>query len=100
MALCSLLLLLATLAVYWPARQFDFVNYDDSDYVTANKHVQNGLSWETVRWAFTTGHASNWHPLTWLSHALDCQLFGQRAGAHHLVSVVFHAANALLLFVV
>ncbi|PYJ08234.1 MAG: hypothetical protein DME25_02015, partial [Verrucomicrobia bacterium] len=51
-------------------------------------------------WAFTTGHASNWHPLTWLSHALDCQLFGQRAGAHHLVSVVFHAANALLLFVV
>src|SRR5947208_13669930 len=96
----SLLLGLATLAVFCPVAWHDFVNYDDSDYVTANAYVQDGLSWETVRWAFTTGHASNWHPLTWLSHALDCQLFRERAGAHHLVSVVFHAANTLLLFLV
>src|SRR5947208_4783609 len=96
----SLLLGLATLAVFCPVAWHDFVNYDDSDYVTANAYVQDGLSWETVRWAFTTGHASNWHPLTWLSHALDCQRFRERAGAHDLVSVVCHAANTLLLFLV
>ncbi len=70
--LLCLLLGLTTLAVYWPAGWNGFVDYDDADYVTANSHVQNGLTWETVVWAFTTGHASNWHPLTWLSHALDC----------------------------
>ena len=95
-----LLLALATAAVFWPVARFDFVNYDDSDYVTANAHVQSGLKWANVRWAFTTGHASNWHPLTWLSHSLDCQLFGQSAGAHHLASAGFHLANTLLLFLV
>ena len=95
-----LLLALATAAVFWPVGRFDFVNYDDSDYVTANAHVQSGLKWANVRWAFTTGHASNWHPLTWLSHSLDCQLFGQSARAHHLVSAGFHLANTLLLFLV
>ena len=95
-----LLLALVTAAVFWPVARFDFVNYDDSDYVTANAHVQSGLKWANVRWALTTGHASNWHPLTWLSHSLDCQLFGQSAGAHHLVSAGFHLANTLLLFLV
>src|SRR5437867_4202153 len=94
----SLLLALATLSVFLPAVRHDFVNYDDGDYVTGNAHVQSGLKWENVGWAFTTGHASNWHPVTWLSHMLDCQLFGQRAGAHHLVSTLFHAANTVLLF--
>src|SRR5947209_9869851 len=94
----SLLLALWTIAVFLPVSRHDFVNYDDPDYVTANAHVQAGLSWENVVWAFTTGHASNWHPLTWLSHMLDCQIFGPRAGAHHLMSVGFHVANTLLLF--
>ncbi len=93
-----LLLGLATLAVYLPVAWNGFVNYDNSDYITANAHVLGGLKWETVTWAFTTGHASNWHPLTWLSHALDCTLFGQRPGPQHLVSVALHIANTLLLF--
>ena len=75
-----LLLALATLAVFLPVARQGFVNYDDSDYVSENAHVQSGLKWENVVWAFKTGHASNWHPLTWLSHMLDCQLFGLQAG--------------------
>ena len=93
-----LLLALATLIVFLPVAHQGFVNYDDSDYVTDNTHVQSGLKWANIVWAFTTGHASNWHPLTWLSHMLDAQLFGQRAGPQHLVSVGFHIANTLLLF--
>src|SRR5437899_2621189 len=96
--LLCLLLAVLTFAVYLPALRNDFVNYDDSDYVTANPHVQSGLNWENIQWAFTTGHASNWHPITWLSHMLDCQLFGQQAAMHHLVSVLFHITNAVLLF--
>jgi protein O-mannosyl-transferase len=94
----SLLLALITLLVYLPVCHYSFVNYDDGDYVTENHVVQNGLTWEGVEWAFTTGHASNWHPITWLSHMLDCELFGLNPGAHHLDSVLFHAANAVLLF--
>jgi tetratricopeptide (TPR) repeat protein len=92
------LLALATLTVFLPVARQGYVNYDDSDYVTENAHVQSGLKWANVVWAFTTGHASNWHPLTWLSHMLDCQLFGSKAGPQHLVSVGFHIANTLLLF--
>jgi protein O-mannosyl-transferase len=95
-----LFLALMTLAVYLPTAWNDFVNYDDSDYVTENVHVKSGLTWATVVWAFKTGHASNWHPLTWLSHALDCQVLGTHAGAMHLVSAGFHAVNAVLLFLV
>jgi protein O-mannosyl-transferase len=93
-----LALAMTTLAVFLPVAWQGFVNYDDSDYVTENAHVQSGLKWENVVWAFKTGHASNWHPLTWLSHMLDCQLFGLKAGGPHLVSVGFHIANTLLLF--
>jgi protein O-mannosyl-transferase len=96
--LLCLLLAVVTFAVYLPALRNDFVNYDDADYVTANTHVQSGLKWENIQWAFTTGHASNWHPITWISHMLDCQLFGQQAGMHHLVGVLFHVANSMLLF--
>ncbi len=99
-AFLSLWLALATLAVYWPVRHHDFVNYDDADYVSANSHVQSGLSWANVAWAFTTGHASNWHPLTWLSHMLDYQLFGNSPGRFHLVNLAFHIANTLLVFLV
>src|SRR5512136_1043322 len=85
-ALC-LLLAMTTLAVYLPVARHGYVNYDDSDYVTANAQVQSGLKWENVVWAFTSGHASNWHPLTWISHMLDAQLFGDKPGAQHLVNL-------------
>ena len=95
-----LVLLIGVAFVFGPVGRFDYVNYDDADYVSANPHVQSGLSWNNVRWAFTTGHASNWHPLTWLSHMLDWQLFGDNPGAQHIVSVAFHAVNTALLFLV
>lgn len=92
----GLLLVLLTLGVYWPVTTYEFVDYDDGDYVTGNARVQAGLTWAGVKWAFTTGHASNWHPLTWLSHQLDASLFGQKAGGHHLTSLLIHCANAVL----
>jgi protein O-mannosyl-transferase len=85
-------------AVFWPVVHHEFVNYDDPDYVTANAHVLRGLSWDNVVWALSASHAGNWHPLTWLSHMLDVQLFGFHPGWHHGVSVLFHAANTVLLF--
>jgi len=96
--LIALLLALATLLVYLPAGTHPFVNYDDDDYITNNPPVKQGLTWAGLRWALTTWHASNWHPLTWVSHMADCSLFGLNAGAHHFVSVLLHAANAALLF--
>jgi Flp pilus assembly protein TadD len=92
-------LALAVLALYWPLTRYGFVNFDDDEYVTANPHVLGGLTANSVKWAFTTGHASNWHPVTWLSHMLDCQLFGAgNAGAMHLANVLFHTTNSVLLF--
>ena len=96
--LVSLLLAALTLAVFWPVIHFDFVNYDDPGYVTENSHVSRGLTWEDVVWAFRTGHAANWHPVTWLSHMLDCQLYGLKPWGHHLTNLLFHTANTLLLF--
>ncbi len=96
--LVGLLLAFVTLLVYLPAARNGFVVYDDGIYVSENHMVQNGLTWAGVEWAFTTGHASNWHPLTWLSHMLDCELFGLNAGAHHVVNVLFHTLNVVLLF--
>ena len=95
----GLLLALITLLAYLPASRDGFVNYDDQDYVTENSVVQKGLTWTGIKWAFTTGHASNWHPITWLSHMADCELFGLNPGAHHLVNVLFHTANVVLLLV-
>lgn len=92
----SLALVLGTLAIYWPARHYGFVDYDDNDYVFNNPTVRAGLSGWGLVWSVVDQHASNWHPLTWLSHMLDCQLFGLRAGAHHMVNVLFHCANAVL----
>ncbi|MFZ0480876.1 MAG: tetratricopeptide repeat protein [Terriglobales bacterium] len=88
----------ATIALYSPVVKNSFVALDDSDYITANPHVQSGLKWSTVKWAFTSTQSANWHPLTWLSHALDCQLFGVKPAGHHLDSVLLHALNAVLLF--
>jgi Flp pilus assembly protein TadD len=95
--LCLLLALL-TLAVYNPVVHNGFTNLDDDFYLVYNPHVWAGLTWDTVKWAFTTFDAANWHPLTWLSHALDCQLFGLNPAGHHYVSVLLHATNAVLLF--
>ena len=75
-----------------------FVNWDDPDYVTNNPMVRRGLTLDGFVWAFTTVHAANWHPLVWLSHMLDVQLFGLQAGWHHVVNVFLHAANTILLF--
>src|SRR5262245_8485002 len=93
-------LFVLTLGVFTPAIQNDFVNYDDPDYVTSNPHVQGGFTWANIKWAFSTGpgHASNWHPVTWLSHMLDYSLFKDHAPAHHLVNTGLHALNAALLF--
>jgi len=94
----ALLLFIGTLLLYRPVRGHDFINYDDPEYVFNNPHVTAGLTGETIRWSLTSRDAVNWHPLTWLSHALDWELFGQDAGYHHLVNVVIHALNAILLF--
>jgi tetratricopeptide (TPR) repeat protein len=95
-----LILATATIAVYWPVVTFNFVNFDDPDYVTSNSHVLGGLTWRGVVWAFHSTFADNWHPLTWLSHMLDVELFGASAGAAHFVNLVLHTVNVLLLFLV
>jgi len=89
-----------TLTVYWRVQGYDFVNFDDGDYVTGNPHVQGGITNANVIWALTTFHAGNWHPLTWLSHMLDYQLFSLKAGMHHLMSLLVHMVNSILLFFV
>ncbi len=92
----SLLLLALVAAVYAPVLDHEFVRFDDGVYIEENPWVRRGLTWDGVRWAFTTFHASNWHPLTWLSHMLDAELFGPGPRAAHGVNVALHAANAVL----
>ena len=93
-----LLLVAVTLAVYWPVTRCDFLNYDDPEYFTSNPHVLAGLTPGGVRWAFTAGHAGNWHPLTWLSLMLDVNLFGRGPAGPHVTNLLFHLANTVLLF--
>ena len=94
----SLLLIAAILIAYWQVKDFDFICFDDKPYVTENRHVQSGLTVKSFIWAFTTFDASNWHPLTWLSHMLDCELYGLNPMGHHWTSLQIHIANTLLLF--
>jgi tetratricopeptide (TPR) repeat protein len=96
-AIC-LTLALVTAALYWPMLHHQFINVDDEQYITRNPHVQLGLTWPGIVWVFENTEAANWHPLTWISHMLDCQLFGLNPGGHHLTSLLFHIANTLLLF--
>jgi Tfp pilus assembly protein PilF len=96
----SLILFAGTLVLYFPTPDSSFVNYDDPAYVTANAHVLQGLSWNNFKWAFTATVEANWHPLTWISHMADVQLFGTNPRGHHGVSVLFHALNVVLLFFV
>ena len=93
-----LLLAIGTAAIYGPVAHHPFVDFDDQYYVTQNQHVQSGLSWQTFVWSFNAGYAQNWHPLTWLSHALDYQLYGLNPAGHHLTSVLFHVLNVVILF--
>jgi protein O-mannosyl-transferase len=88
------------LGLYNRVSRYPFVNFDDDRYVTENPHVRAGLTAETIKWAFTTSAESNWHPLTWLSHALDVQFFGMNAGGQHYINVLLHAVNAVLLFLI
>jgi tetratricopeptide (TPR) repeat protein len=92
-------IVVAVVATYVPVLRFGFVNFDDPEYVLENPHVIGGLTRADVAWAFTAFHAANWHPLTWLSHMVDCQLFGLAPGGHHATNVLLHAGAALLLFV-
>ncbi len=96
--LFCLLLTVAVLVAYNPVTQNGFLRYDDDRYVVDNPQVKAGLTWATVKWAFTTYELANWHPLTWLSHALDCELFGLKPAGHHYMNVLLHAVNAILLF--
>src|ERR1035441_1882944 len=96
--LLAVVLALVTIALYWPATGFDFINYDDSTFVTSSADVQGGLNWERVKWAFGPNEGDYWHPLTWLSLMLDVSLFGQGAGGFHFTNVALHAVNGVLLF--
>jgi protein O-mannosyl-transferase len=96
--LVTILLALVTMALYWPATRGAFINFDDPVYVSENIQVQNGLTLENVKWAFLNPVSANWHPLTMLSHMLDCQLFGLKPWGHHLINVLFHAFNAAMVF--
>ena len=91
-------LVVCTLAVYWQVINHDFINFDDGPYVTENAQVQSGLTLHGLQWAFTTTHTTNWHPLTWLSHMLDVELYGMEPGGHHVTGLLFHLLNTVLLF--
>ncbi len=95
-----LLLALATIATYWQVTGHDFISYDDLEYVTGNPHVQDGFTPGSFVWAFGTTHTANWHPLTWLSHLLDIQLYGMNPRGHHVSGLLLHVTNAILLFAV
>lgn len=97
-ALAAIVLFALVLIAFLPAIDNAFVGYDDPEYVTANPHVQRGLTGETIHWAFTSGEVANWHPLTWLSHALDCQLFGLQPWGHHLTSLLGHGLATVFCF--
>ncbi len=96
--LIGLILIALTLALYGPVANHGFINFDDDQYVTGNFHVKAGLTWSGIVWAFQSGYADNWHPLTWISHMLDCQLYGLNPAGHHLTNLLLHVANTVLLF--
>ena len=97
--LLLLLLIIQTVAVYYQVGDHEFLHWDDNVYITSNPRVTSGLSGENLLWAFTSTHAANWHPLTWVSHMVDWDLFGENPRGHHYMSLVFHIANACLVFI-
>src|SRR5665213_111397 len=94
------LIALGTAVVYWPVATFSFASIDDGYYVIGNAHVNRGLRWDELGWCFQAGYQANWHPLTWMSHMLDCQLFGLNPSGPHVVNVIFHICASVLLFLV
>ena len=96
--LICLFLILITFVAFWQVRNNEFINLDDDLYVTHNPHVQGGLTLKGILWAFTSTYAGHWHPMTWLSHMIDYDLYGLNPGGHHLTNLFFHVANTLLLF--
>jgi tetratricopeptide (TPR) repeat protein len=96
--LVAFALLAGTVALYRPVLDSVFINYDDNKYVTDNPHVQAGLTWASVHWALTSNYAANWHPLTWISHMADCEVFGLNPHGHHFTSLLLHAVNSFVLF--
>jgi len=99
-ALICIALAAATFVAFEGGRSNDFVHFDDDKYITSNEYVQKGLSLESIKWAFTTCYQGNWHPLTWVSHLIDVSVFGMKPAGHHLVSVGFHIASVILLFLI
>ena len=93
-------IIISACSVYAQVLNNDFINFDDEEYITENEFVKKGITEESVVWALTEFHAANWHPLTWISHMIDCQLFGLNAGRHHLINLIFHVFNSVLLYVV
>ena len=93
-----LLLGAAVMIAFWPALGCNFVYFDDQDYVLFNKNIQHGVHWDSLKWALTSAHAANWHPLTWVSHMLDVQIYGLEPAGHHMTSLLLHAGNAIMLF--
>lgn len=100
LVLLCLVLTVVTLLTFWQVQENDFINFDDPSYVTANPHVNTGLTIQNILWAFSSSHASNWHPLTWISHMIDYNLYGLNPRGHHLNNLLFHIINTLLLFIV
>jgi tetratricopeptide (TPR) repeat protein len=98
--LVSLLIAAATATAYYPVHNYDFVSFDDGEYVYENHYIKDGPIFDSILWACTSIHARNWHPITWLSHILDYRLYGLKAGMHHLTNLMFHIANALLLLLI
>lgn len=92
-------IIVLTFASYFGVLLSDFISYDDYKYVTDNAHVRGGLSLDGILWAFTTTHCSHWHPLTWISHMADVQIFGMNPGGHHLINLIFHLFNIALVFI-
>ena len=96
-----LFLAASAIIAFWQVSQCDFINFDDGVYVTGNIHIRDGITTQAIRWAFTAvGYAGYWHPVTWMSHMLDVQLFGLKPRWHHLTNLLFHIANTLLLFLI
>ena len=96
--LIVILLILISFIAFGRIMANDFINFDDDIYITGNNYIKSGINTESIKWAFTSSHAANWHPLTWLSHMLDWQLFGANASGHHLVNLLLHIGSAILLF--
>ncbi|MBI4852220.1 MAG: tetratricopeptide repeat protein [Acidobacteria bacterium] len=94
----SLLIIILVFSIYWSVLGYPFIDYDDPEYILDNLYIQQGINFESLKWAFTAYYASNWHPITWLSHMIDYKLYGLNASGHHLTNVLFHTVNSVLFF--